>query len=244
MYARRREVVAASKQLADAGYKVFVVGFGSQMPSYLQNTLNWMAYYGGTDNPLLDDYGSTTSYRIPLGCNATPAVPSACCNLSTNASACFPSGITSGMTSTSQSATCTGGSTSNFRANLNDPGYKDNSLGNGADETTLTLQGYAFLAGDADTLTSALKSAISTIKEATYSFTHASIQAQRTTSENYLFEASFEPLTTDPFWIGHLKRFSLATDATGAINAAADWDAGAVLHDKWHLKHPDTIYIG
>ena len=71
MYARRREVVAATKQLADAGYKVFVVGFGSTMPTYLQNTLNWMAWYGGTDNPLLSNSGSKTAYNIPLGCTAT-----------------------------------------------------------------------------------------------------------------------------------------------------------------------------
>jgi len=32
MYKRRRDVVAAAKALNDAGYKVFVVGFGSSMP--------------------------------------------------------------------------------------------------------------------------------------------------------------------------------------------------------------------
>ena len=215
MYARRRESVAAAKQLADAGYKVFVVGFGSQMPMYLQNTLNWMAWYGGTDNPLLGNSGSKTAYNIPFSCNATPAVPSACCNLSTNASACFPSGITSGQTdsSTITNSDC-GSSQSGFQATNNDPGY-------------LNLSGYAFLAGDSDALTAALKSAISTIKEATYSFTHASVQAQRTTDENFIYEASFEPQTSDPFWIGHLKRFSLNSD--GSIPATWDWDAGGVL---------------
>ena len=69
MYARRRETVAATKQLADAGYKVFVVGFGSQMPTYLQNTLNWMAWYGGTDNPLVVNSPKSylTAYSIPTG---------------------------------------------------------------------------------------------------------------------------------------------------------------------------------
>lgn len=217
MYARRREVVAATKQLADAGYKVFVVGFGSQMPSYLQNTLNWMAWYGGTDNPLAvnSPKANLTAYNIALGCGNTPSVTSACCNLSTNASACFPSGITSGQTDTYTitNSDC-GSSTSGFRATYNDPGYAD-------------LTGYAFLAGDTTALTAALKSAIDTIKAATYSFTHASIQAQRTTDENYLYEASFEPLATDPLWIGHLKRFSLNTD--GSIPAASDWDAGTLL---------------
>jgi hypothetical protein len=39
-YKRRRETVAKAKALADAGYKVFVVGFGATMPHWLQNTLN------------------------------------------------------------------------------------------------------------------------------------------------------------------------------------------------------------
>ena len=28
-----------------------MIGFGAGMPDYLEKTLNWMAYYGGTDNP-------------------------------------------------------------------------------------------------------------------------------------------------------------------------------------------------
>ena len=52
----------AAKALADAGYKVFVIGMGSSMPNYLKNTLNWMAYWGGTDNPLLPNAGSTSGF--------------------------------------------------------------------------------------------------------------------------------------------------------------------------------------
>jgi hypothetical protein len=215
MYARRREVIATAKQLNDAGYKTFVIGFGSQMPTYLQNTLNWMAWYGGTDNPLLTDSGSKTQYNISLGCNNTPPVTSACCNLTTNASACYPSGITSCQTdsSTITNDDC-GSSQSGFQATYNDPGY-------------LALSGYAFLAGDSDALTSSLKSAINTIKDATYSFTQASIQATRTIDENYLYEASFEPIYNDSFWIGHLKRYGINND--GTVHATSDWDAGQVL---------------
>ncbi len=61
-YKRRRESVARAKALADAGYKVFVIGFGAAMPDYLENTLNWMAYYGGTDNPNQANAGSITGY--------------------------------------------------------------------------------------------------------------------------------------------------------------------------------------
>lgn len=69
-YKRRRETVAKAKALADAGYKVFVVGFGADMPHYLRHTLNWAAYYGGTKssvtpsspgNPPLFDPSSYTS---------------------------------------------------------------------------------------------------------------------------------------------------------------------------------------
>ncbi len=63
MYKRRREFVAKAKALADAGYKVFVIGFGSAMPNYLENTLNWMAYYGGTDNALDTNSGSPSGYN-------------------------------------------------------------------------------------------------------------------------------------------------------------------------------------
>ena len=40
-YRGRRETVARARELANAGYYVFVIGFGSNMPYYLQNTLNW-----------------------------------------------------------------------------------------------------------------------------------------------------------------------------------------------------------
>jgi hypothetical protein len=54
-YKRRRATVMRAKALFDAGYKVFVIGFGAGMPASLKNTLNWAAYYGGTDNPMEAD---------------------------------------------------------------------------------------------------------------------------------------------------------------------------------------------
>jgi Tfp pilus tip-associated adhesin PilY1 len=66
-YKRRRESVANAKILSDAGYKVFVVGFGTGMPADLKNTLNWMAYYGGTDNGGVANSGDPTQYPIPAG---------------------------------------------------------------------------------------------------------------------------------------------------------------------------------
>jgi hypothetical protein len=62
-YKRRRETVAKAKALADAGYKVFVVGFGADMPYWLRNTLNRAAYYGGTKNSRDTQSGDPTAYN-------------------------------------------------------------------------------------------------------------------------------------------------------------------------------------
>ena len=63
-YKRRRASVAEVKALYDAGYRVFVIGLGDRMPAYLQNTLNWMAYYGGTENPFAVRRGSPQALDI------------------------------------------------------------------------------------------------------------------------------------------------------------------------------------
>jgi hypothetical protein len=94
-YKRRRESVAAAKALADAGYTVFVIGFGSAMPSVMSNTLNWMAYYGGTDNPAIPNVGDATAFD--------------------------PSLVTTCVTSTTVPATCTGTDYDCY-ASSNDPG--------------------------------------------------------------------------------------------------------------------------
>jgi Tfp pilus tip-associated adhesin PilY1 len=199
-YKRRRESVAYAKKLADAGYKVFVIGFGQNMPDYLRNTLNWMAYYGGTDNPNLANSGSvigTSAYAISAGL--------------------YPSGISS----------CQAVSTP-------DPG--DGSAVYNTDGTvtlsgTYPLGGYAFFAADADTLAEDLRTAINIIRESTYSFTQASVQSSRTSDENYIYEASFEPILDDPFWHGHLKKYLIKPDGTvGGL--VTNGDAAANLEVK------------
>ena len=60
-YKRRRASVLRAKELADAGYKVFVIGLSSALEPLLIKTLNWMAYYGGTDNPLVANSGNGAS---------------------------------------------------------------------------------------------------------------------------------------------------------------------------------------
>jgi Tfp pilus tip-associated adhesin PilY1 len=220
-YKNRREVVARANALRDSGYMVFVIGFGTAMPPYLRNTLNWMAYYGGTDDPHTANTGSTTAYNIVTGCDAV-ANPTACCQL--NESACYPSGVTncaadgSAVTATCYDAvkpypTTSGNSTAAYRASSNDPGYLD-------------LSGYAFIAADADELVTAVKAAINIVREATYSFSQSSIQSSRTVDENFIYEGSFQPITGDPVWLGHLKKYSVNVDGTVGTEL---WDAGTVL---------------
>ena len=71
---------SAPKPLADAGYRIFVIGFGANMPAYLQNTLNWMAYYGGTDNPLAPNIGDTSAFDPTLNaeCEVAAATTGTC----------------------------------------------------------------------------------------------------------------------------------------------------------------------
>ena len=237
-YENRRQTVARAKALRDAGYRVFVIGFGTAMPPYLRNTLNWMAYYGGTDNPNQSNSGSVTGYTIATAddCTATtPADATKCCNL--NSSGCYPSGVTSCTSDASTSAAAcydsnapypgTGGnSINNFKANANDPGYAD-------------LSGYAYLAANADDLVAAVKASINIIREATFSFSQASIQSSRTADENFVYEGSFQPINDDPFWRGHLIKYQINTD--GSVGAKL-LDAGEVLQARDVSTDPRNIY--
>lgn len=224
-YVNRRQTVARAKALRDAGYRVFVIGFGTAMPPYLRNTLNWTAFYGGTDNPNVANSGSITGYNIATAedCTAaTPADSTKCCNL--NSAGCYPTGVTGCTIDASNlTAACydsdapypgtAGKSIGNFRASANDPGYAD-------------LSGYAYLAGNADDLVAAVKASINIIREATFSFSQASIQSSRTADENYVYEGSFQPINDDPFWFGHLIKYPINEDGTVGAKLL---DAGEVL---------------
>ncbi len=112
----------------------------------------------------------------------------------------------------STTGTCNGSSDQCF-ATSNDPG-------------TLALSGYAFLANDSTELEAAFRQAISVIREATYSFSQASVASSRLIDENFIYEASFQPINGDPFWLGHVTKYQINND--GTIGAAL-WDAGQVL---------------
>lgn len=202
MYKRRRASVFATKALKDTGaasgydgYRVFVIGFGSNMPAQLKNTLNWMAYYGGTDNPLEANSGSTAAYTVQAadensatGCGTeSTGTVGTYCPYSWPSAPCY--------------------------AATRDPG-------------NTPLSGYAFIAANADEIGSQLKMAFSIIREANYSFSQASVQLNRTVDENFIYEGSIQPVSGDPFWIGHLRKYAI--DADGGRGSEL-WDAGAVL---------------
>lgn len=175
---QRRAPVYYAKQLAAAGYKVYVVGFGSSLTATDQRVLNWMAYFGGTRNP-----------------NTTQSITSSIPTIGTNP--------------------CSNGS---------DPGG-----------SSFPISGYAFSANNPSELASALRSAISSIQEANYSFSsQASVAAARVQEENFIYEASFEPKNDaggnkEPFWPGHLKKYAI--NAAGELVTPYCWDAGAKLRD-------------
>lgn len=232
MYKRRRETVARVKALGDAGYKVFVIGFGGDMPTCLQRTLNWAAYYGNTDNPTINNSGDTGAYAIPR-CPCTPdpqGGPDICPPCST--APLFPSGIT----------TCSDTTTA-----LDAPGQPHYNLcgkGGGVGDTYATsgdpatspLEGYAFVTANSEELSNALRQIMNIIRSARYSFTLTSISTARITAENHLYEASFTPIEDEPFWQGRLKKYNI--DSNGNIGSQV-WDAGELLK----LKDPNSRNI-
>jgi Tfp pilus tip-associated adhesin PilY1 len=116
---------------------------------------------------------------------------------------------------------------------------------------TLThpLTGYAFIASNTADLVSAMQAAIAAIQQGEYSFSaEAAIATARISSENFIYEASFNPQNTqgnakEPFWTGHLKKYAI-NPSTGQITNVPEWDAGAVLMNTaytsrrmWTLKN-------
>ncbi len=86
--------------------------------------------------------------------------------------------------------------------------------------------GHAYYADNPGQLSIALASVFSNIIENGYSFTFVSVTSTRAVDENYIYEASFEPLNAEPFWRGHLRKYSILND--GNVGSVL-WDAGSVL---------------
>ena len=83
----RMLTVQRVKELNDAGYSVFVVGFGGNMPVEQQRTLNWAARYGGTMNPNSTFSGDPDAYNIT---NYLPPPPLDACSSTADLTALDP----------------------------------------------------------------------------------------------------------------------------------------------------------
>ncbi len=210
-YKRRRETVARAKALADAGYPVFIVGFGADLPYFLKNTLNWAAYYGGTENPLVPNSGNFTGYQIPYG--LYPPGITAC---TTSTRTCY---LYSDLIKTpSKKTSCSAGSTGCYCfANSNDPGE-------------IPLSGYAFFAEDVSQLEGALEEIRNYImaiiaKSSSYVAPVVPIsQMEQTSSESRLYLGMFKP-TIRGFWNGNIKKYGIATENNGNIKVGDIIDA-------------------
>lgn len=223
----RRQAVLMAKNIAESSastaigapkYKllVFVLNDGT-IPTYRKNTLDWMAFWGDPANAALNTSTSTVSIKpLNLGtfCCAT-SYPTADYCLTTDTgtwlseTACLKA---DGSTTT----------VANYYAPSNDPGY------------TALDPGYkgAYQAVNTTELNKKLGDIFAEIATATYSFTQASIQAVRTTDESFVYEATFNYLSADPMYTGHLKRYAIDNVNNGAVATTADWDAGTVLKTR------------
>ncbi len=222
-YKRRREAVAKAKALSDAGYGVFVVGFGVNMPHYLKNTLNWMAYFGGTDNSLVPNVSDTMQYHIPSG-------------------SLYPSRITPCQESPVSTHTLPGESSSHDLASTStNSGVQFNDPGE------LSLSGYAFFAEDAPQLRTALKAIKNYIQKQSYSFTSSAIPSVRFADRETAYITSLEL----PSWKGDLKAYPLnengtlpVDEITKKISVAPIWDAGERLNRKNPNDRLIYTYLG
>ena len=202
-YKRRRETVAKAKALANAGYLVFVVGFGANMPHYLTNTLNWAAYYGGTDNPNVTN-SITSMYSIPYGQS-------------------YPSGITS-CQSSSKSSHNLGDGLHHYASTSEDSHIQSNDPGE------MGISGYAFLATGATELRDAIESIRNYIiallaKSTSYVAPVVPIsQMEKTNSGNRMYLGMFKP-TTKSFWKGNIKKYGIATENTETLKIGDIIDA-------------------
>jgi hypothetical protein len=218
MYPMRLASIANAKYLASSGYKLYVIGFGANMPSTLLNTLNWMAYFGQTDDPNLPNSGNT---------GAIPSPPT------------YYGGNIYGFPPPFDKWP------SEFNYPCQHGGWDPFTKFSPEDPGTAPLSGYAYVAQSGIELTTGLDSAFDSMervqKPANYSFSLPSVSSVRVQSQNHAFVSSFMPSSSDPFWKGSLKRYSINNDGSFAANA--DWDAGDLLSKKQPSARNILTYV-
>ncbi len=208
-YKRRRESVARARELANAGYKVFIVGFGADLPIFLKNTLNWAAYYGGTDNQSVPNassgvYDIPSGQIFPQGVSSCSDSPTVCKVLSdylvdpANARDCK-------LTGSNQTPV----DNRYYYATSNDPGQID-------------ISGYAYFAESPAQLEQALtdiKDYILNLLAESSSYVAPVVpisQMQNYESMNRMYLAMFKP-TLNSLWLGNIKKFGIADTPSGTV---------------------------
>ncbi len=204
-YKRRRESVARARELANAGYKVFIVGFGADLPIFLRNTLNWAAYYGGTDNQSVPN-SSSGLYNIPSG----QIFPDGVSSCSTSPTVCKV--LSQYLRDPANAENCTNQTPIDDRyyyATSNDPGQID-------------ISGYAYFAESPAQLEKALidiKDYILNLLAESCSYVAPVVpisQMQNYESMNRMYLAMFKP-TLNSLWLGNIKKFGIADTPSGTV---------------------------
>ncbi len=122
-----------------------------------------------------------------------------------------------------------------------------------AGDNTARGAGRAFFATDANELSVSLRNIFQQITAGMYSFTAPTVASVRLTDRNYLYKATFTPVTPPAtFWEGHLQAYTIETDNTLSLQ----WDADTVLagtdpanrriyssDNTWHRLDFDTSHI-
>ena len=216
-YKRRRETVAKAKQLADAGYKVFVVGFGAEMPHWLRYTLNWAAYYGGTQstsNP--SSPGNPVSFN-PASYISDPNTYTTCgTNSSTNNHNIEGDGL-------------------HYYATSGDPG-----------ELPLTGYAFLATSATelADSL-KAIAKYISALKKESTAYVAPVVPISQYTSYgagDRLYLGMFKPGERS-LWKGNIKKFGIATENSGGIEIGDVLDSyGALAMNELNEIRCDPTY--
>ena len=92
------------------------------------------------------------------------------------------------------------------------------------------VSGKALYADNKSAIVDALNQILSDISTRSYAFATSSVSSSRTADENYIYEATFEPVGSNyPFWKGYLKKWSLKSD--GSLDATV-WESGSILKAK------------
>lgn len=103
------------------------------------------------------------------------------------------------------------------------------------------VNGRAYYADIPEQLEETLNRIFSEIQSSTYSFSLPSVSSVRSQEENVLYVASFEPLSSGPFWKGHLRKIQINDD--GSL-AGEFWDAGTVLENTMESDRAMKTYLG